>query len=513
MNKEIKVEKTILKASALALRFQPLTARLNNHENLAECRKLFDELKSLPDYPVVNQLIFQCYADLVRGFGNAGMIDEAEQAYNESLAFPRREDMIWEQNWVTVKMIIALSEAGREEEAAELTEKMKQTATDSAQDQAWLAYYIKESKTTLEPIPHTPNEDTTDTDAATEPDETKPYIATWEADGRDFWCGNYEKQEGYAFLRRPFGGHNFWQQPGRFTEETRPRTEAEIAHFESRMGYRLPELLRQQLKQQNGGTVRYDTYVSGTYSDPVLYDVTFQGIPAIGAAYETLSDTYGSYMEPEDWDEALGTGANPDRLYVLSYLHGHSILCLDYGTHEPQPRTEPQVVLYYTESGFEEQLRVDTYSEFVSRLVYNETTYHVGIKTSRTLDQLKDLLTEKLLLDTSRMNADQIAVLKTAHIDTAFQRKEYDPAYCWDYDYHYVALTLCDRKKYLLRLMPNRYRGGNHVFQDNTEYNFILEIEPTDTGYDRVMAGPAWIERLIEKFAATDVEADILLPE
>lgn len=50
MNKEIEAEQAILKASVLAFRFQPLTARLNNPENLAECRKLFDELKSLPFY-------------------------------------------------------------------------------------------------------------------------------------------------------------------------------------------------------------------------------------------------------------------------------------------------------------------------------------------------------------------------------------------------------------------------------------------------------------------------------
>lgn len=67
MNKEKEAEKAILKASALALRFQPLTARMNNPQIVSECHKIFDEIKFLPNYPAENQLIFQCYADLARG--------------------------------------------------------------------------------------------------------------------------------------------------------------------------------------------------------------------------------------------------------------------------------------------------------------------------------------------------------------------------------------------------------------------------------------------------------------
>lgn len=511
------MNEAILLAAQLLTLIQPLTVELGNPQSLAECQKHFARMKELPDHPAVNQQIFTAYAEIVKGYGMAAMIREAEETYRESLRFPRREDMTWEQNYVTVKMIQAYIHNGQTEKARELTEKFTASVTDEPQDQAWLNYYMKDIRKAFDNPAETygippRNENTTaETPTAPEPKEQTPVIPTWQTEGRDFWCGSdYEKHNDYAHLRKPNNGRNFWEQPGKYTPSTRPRTEEEIREFEQRMGYRLPELLRQQLKQQNGGTVRYKTYVHGNYADPILYEGNIQGI---GDAYEKLSDTYGTYMDPEDWDEALGTGANPDRLYVLSYLDGHSLLCLDYGPLEPEPRDEPEVVHYYTETGFREQLRVPTYQQFIERLVYNETTYYVGLKTPMTLDQLKDHLTATLLPDPAKLQPAQKEALQAAHIDLHFERKEYAPHYIWDFDYHYVAMILSERKKFILRLMPNQYRGGNHVLQDDTPYNYILEIDPSDGSYGRAMAGPLWIEQIIQKIARPDIETKIILPE
>ncbi|GEM_PF-1674053 len=511
---------TILLAAQLLALIQPLTLDFGNPHSLAECQKNFARLKELPDHPAVNQQIYTAYAEIVAGYGMAGMISEAEETYRESLQFPRREDMVWEQHYVTVKMIQAYIYNGRTEKARQLTGQFTASVSDEAQDQAWLDYYMKDIRKAFDnpseiygTPPHSENTapQTAEIPAHTEPREETPATPTWQTEGRDFWCGSdYEKHNAYAYLRKTNNGRNFWVQPPKFTPSTRPRTEEEINDFEQRMGYCLPELLREQLKQQNGGTVRYETYVDGTYAEPILYEGDIQGI---GDAYEKLSYTYGSYMDPEDWGKALGEGADPDRLHVLSYLDGHSLLCLDYGTREPQPRPEPEVVQYYTETGFKEQLRVDSYQKFVQHLVYNETTYFVGLKTDLTLDRVKDHLTATLLPDPSQLEPVYKQALEAAHIDFQFERKEYDPHYSWDFDYHYVAIILSERKKFILRLMPNQYRGGNHVFQDDTRYNYILEIDPSDGGYGLAMVGPVWIENIISKFACPGIEVKILLPE
>lgn len=508
-------------AAGLVRRIQSLTTEFPQPQAIRQCKELFAELKALPDLPAVNQLIFQVYADIVKGYGAAQMPAQAEEIYHESLQFPRRADMEWEQHWVTVKMIEALLSSGQTDRAQQLTDKFKASVKNDAQDQAWLNYYMKgidDAFAYPENIYRIPKSETGEDPSPesisfNENKSEKPDLPTWETEGRDFWCTDYDEYNKYAFLRKPKTGRNLWQQPGAFTPSTRPRTEEEITHFEKRMGYRLPELFREHLKVQNGRTLRYETYVYGDYASPELYEGDIQGIPETGGYYETLSDTYGTYMEREMWDEALGKGSNPDRLHVLSYLDGHSILCLDYGVLTTEPREQPEVVIYNTEDNFKEELRVNSYSDFIKRLVYNETAYFVGLKTSMTLDEVKDHLTATLLPDPSKYDKQQRAVLESLHINFQFKRKEYDPHYIWDYDYHYVAVTVVDSKRYILRLMPNKYRGGNHAFQDDTQYNLILEIEPSDGAYGRAMVGPVWIERLIEKFADERMETKILLPE
>lgn len=511
------MNEAILLAAQLLTLIQPLTADFTTPRSIDECQKHFARMKELPDYPAVNQQIFMAYAEIVKGYGMAAMITRAEETYRESLRFPRREDMMWEQNYVTVKMIEAYIYNAQTAKARQLTAQFTASVSDDPQDQAWLNYYMKDIQKAFDNPAETygpahPGKNTThQTPAQPEPPQQPRPLPTWQTEGRDFWCGSdYEKHNAYAHLRKPNNGRNFWQQPPKFTPSTRPRSEQEIQDFEQRMGYRLPELFREQLKQQNGGTVRYETYVDGTYAEPILYEGDIQGI---GDTYEKLSDTYGSYMDPEDWDRALGPGADPDRLHVLSYLDGHGILCLDYGTREPQPRPEPEVVQYYTETGFREQLRVPSYQQFIQHLVYNETTYYVGLKTDLTLDRLKDHLTATLLPDPSQLQPAYIKALRQAHIDFRFERKEYDPHYTWDFDYHYVAIILSERKKFILRLMPNQYRGGNHVLQDDTRYNYILEIDPSDGSYGTAMVGPLWIEQIIQKFTTPTIEAKIILPQ
>lgn len=523
------ITQAVEKAEALTQQMMQAAAE----HRLEDARTIFEELKTQADLPRINQLIYQQYANLLRDYAAAGSIDKAEEIYAECLASDRQKDMDWEVRWVTVKMIEALLSDGQTARATAMRDEMKASAPDGQLDQSWLNYYMSElDKAFANPagIYGTPQaapqeQDTENTQAAGgENDANIPDTddnsgqqteikRTWETEGRDFWCGsNYELHNGYAFLRKPGAERNFWQQPGRFTESTRPRTEAEIADFERRMGYHLPELFRSHLKQQNGGDIRYDTYVDGDNADPVFYEGTIQGIPAIGGPYETLSDTYGTYMDPENWDEALGEGANPDRLHVLSYLDGHSILCLDYGVTAPEPYPQPQVVLYDTEMDFEERLRVESYEKLINHLVYNETSYFVGVKADMTLDQLKDHLTQTLLPDAAQTDPAYKSALESIHIDFEFKRQDYDPHYAWDYDYHYVAMILLDRKKFIVRLMPNQYRGGNHVFQDDTDCNFILDIDPSDGGYGRAMVGPGWIEHIIGKFEAPGIEARIILP-
>lgn len=486
-----------------------------------EVESFFKEMKQLPDLPRINQIIFGQYANIIRDYGSQRQMERIESLYAECMASDRKEDMEWEIHWVTCKMIEALIFDGQSERAEQMRNAFKNLVSDDAQDQAWLNYYLKElDKAFADPasiygIPLTPdNEDKEEDTPLTENEkENRPIRKSMETEGRDFWCGNHYQFDDYARLRKPYSGRNLWLQPTRFTESTRGRTDEELSDFEKGLGYVLPELYKQHMKLQNGGIIRYDTYVCGDIVEPLFGDVTIEPIPAIGGTYEPLSEVYGSYMDREMWDEQLGKGANPDRLYVLSYMYGHEILALDYGIHEPTPRSEPEVVYYNTEMDFEENFRLPSYKHLIDHLVYNQTEYYAGVKTQMSLDQLMLHLSEKLLADKSKLTPGEINILESKWVDFSFEKVGYDPNYgIYDFDYYYRATIQSDNHRYFIKLMLNRRRGGNYIFQDDTECNFIIEINPGNDNYGNAMAGPALIENILNRIADPAVESKIILP-
>lgn len=159
------------------------------------------------------------------------------------------------------------------------------------------------------------------------------------------------------------------------------RTDEQLDRLEAQCGFRLPTLYREQFKVQNGGYPKRTNFADPTGKAYVgsyraLYE---EGDYAVfdDACLSHLTDRYFSMREwlHNIWsDEEIAenlSGWDVEKLVIISFMSGYSLLCLDYGYRKGTHYDEPQVVCIETE-GFEEELRVPTYEAFVGGLVVRE---------------------------------------------------------------------------------------------------------------------------------------------
>ena len=159
---------------------------------------------------------------------------------------------------------------------------------------------------------------------------------------------------------------SIWEPPlFGFSEESRGRTAAELDMHEALTGFRLPALYREHMKKQNGGDVRFRAYQQKDFSD-VLF-LGGEEMAPLEESRSTLRDHLENHLDAPE--EASTLGEHPDRLFILSYMDWHRVLCLDYGLKSMDAFSEPQVILLNMED-LTEDFRAASYDAFVSGLQY-----------------------------------------------------------------------------------------------------------------------------------------------
>lgn len=248
-------------------------------------------------------------------------------------------------------------------------------------------------------------------------------------------------------------------------EERRGRTDAELDRHEAATGYRLPALYRAHMKAQNGGDVRFRAYRQGDFFDGLF--LNGEEMAPLEEARTTMKDFLGNYFTEADMPGQESDVASPlsggrlERLFILSYMDWHRLLCLDYGYDRQAPLAEPRVVLFNMEE-LTEDFRAASYEAFVKGLVYY--TEEGSPEVYYTLRPQRDAL-----------SLDAVADRVARAWRMPFLRVNEDGRYA---GYHpwFSSRGEHDGGAYHVMLQANAYRSGTRPFPER-DAPFILSVE------------------------------------
>lgn len=159
-------------------------------------------------------------------------------------------------------------------------------------------------------------------------------------------------------------------------EDGAGRTDAQLDAWEQQVGgFKLPKLLREQFKVQNGGYPKREAYkdesgqtLAYDYEDSMIdIFINDSHLNPIGGKYLTFRQWLHYIWDDEEIAENL-PGWDLDKVVILSFMYGHSLLFLDYGYLPGTSYDEPQVIRMETDD-FTEEMRVPNWEQFVAGLV------------------------------------------------------------------------------------------------------------------------------------------------
>lgn len=194
------------------------------------------------------------------------------------------------------------------------------------------------------------------------------------------------------------------------------------------------------------------------------------------------------YMDKDKLESSSNTNfLYLDRLPILSNMDGHTILCFDYGYNIENEYETPEIVYFElecAEDGYEERIRLKSYDELISNLVYygyESTSYYIGIKSNESIEKISELIEKSLDLQLE---------IKT------------DDGYGW-YNFekwYYGVLKLNPSLSAYVKLTPNQFLSNTFLFQNDIEFNYVIDIH-LRIGVDSFQDNSNFLKSiLIEKF-------------
>lgn len=259
---------------------------------------------------------------------------------------------------------------------------------------------------------------------------------------------------------------DIWKQPAKgFTDESIGRTEEQIVQKETEIGFKFPNLYREHMKIQNGGYLWKSALIhNGDVNELLFNGSTIDQIIDHGG-YKTLKDVLLEYMDKEELESSTESEfINLERLPILSHMDGHTMLCFDYGYNVESVYEIPEIVHFELEcadNGYEEKLRVKSYDNLISKLVYygyESTSYYVGLKSEESIENIAELINKTF--------------------DLQLEQKV-DNGYGW-YNFekwYYGELKINPTLSAHIRVTPNQFQSKTFLFQNNKDFNYVMDID------------------------------------
>jgi hypothetical protein len=289
---------------------------------------------------------------------------------------------------------------------------------------------------------------------------------------------------------------NFFKQPARgFDAHSQGRTEAQLAEYEKKVGFKLPMSYRELMRQQNGGSVRYEKIAN---EENFNFNGGFSQLRPDLAYYITNFRDY--ILATCDEDELATTQKQlapfyPERLVLFSGLDGHSAAYFDYGYRKAEAVENPSVVfigddgddfLHFAVIG-PQFANFDAFLASLSLDAEMEDAVYLGIVSTNdyatTMQQLAKYLqlNLKIYVDDDRYGHYNFDIWHSAHVPLAL-----DDATLQDYA-EQNGTTLKDMQEWTSTeggtrniytiFSPNQQRAGTYLYHDNPDVTVVMEIK------------------------------------
>lgn len=205
---------------------------------------------------------------------------------------------------------------------------------------------------------------------------------------------------------------NFFKQPALgFDAHSQGRSDAQLAEYEAKVGFKLPPSYRELLRLQNGGSVRYEKIAGeesfsfyGGFSqlrpDLDYYITNFKNYILLTCDEGALADTQKKLAS-----------FYPERLVLFSGLDGHSAAYFDYGYRLKAPVENPAIVfigddgddfLHFSVIG-PQFASFDAFLQSLTLDTEADDAAYLGIVSSNSYDATMQLLAKYLGLNLKLM--------------------------------------------------------------------------------------------------------------
>lgn len=321
-----------------------------------------------------------------------------------------------------------------------------------------------------------------------------------------------EEEHPVLLARKAYSGKHFWRySPARAKKPPLAVTDEVLERWEKTIGLKLPAAYKELFKLQNGGEPWFDTYACDGRALGLF--VNSAELSPLGGEKGLLIGEVYDYVEDEGgWQEVFGPGCKMERLHVISFMYGHSVLCLDYGVKLDEALAEPEVCLLDPERDFADIFRSPSFEHFLGHLVYGGTDFYMSLHSPLGLEALAAQLTERFFAgQVAAMPAASLALLKKNGASFAFERRTSDRSGWFDFEAWYSATVDFGKLKYNIVLSPNACRSGAKLFPDS-EAGYILEVSPRTTPYDNVHAGLGFARDIMEHIESKVIRLELILP-
>ena len=301
---------------------------------------------------------------------------------------------------------------------------------------------------------------------------------------------------------------NFFKQPALgFNEHSQGRTELQLADYEFKSGFKLPQSYRELMKIQNGGSLRYEKIAD------VENFSFYGGFSEMRPDLDFYITNFRDYILLTCEDEDLAITQKelapfyPERLILFAGLDGHSAAYFDYGFRQNKVVETPSVVfigddgddfLHFSVIG-PQFANFDDFLQSLSLDTESEDATYLGIVSSNDYDATILLLKEhlglqlKAYLDDDRYGHYNFDVWHSAHLPLelddetmALYARENDTTL--DRLQDWAAGENKIRQIYTI-FSPNQHRTGTYLYHDNPEITVVLEIKKSWFPMSKPVAG------------------------
>lgn len=281
---------------------------------------------------------------------------------------------------------------------------------------------------------------------------------------------------------------NFWLQPANgFNEKMIGLSSKTLEEKENELGVTFPCLYKQLMQLQNGGGIRRCAFMEDGEEIGNFLSIDFNASRVnTFLDYLRLTKTEAELKEMYDNFEYC----YPERLIIFGDFHGHGGIFFDYGWLQAKRQDEPSVVIITDEGDeflhYQQTKRFDSFKAFIGALeeIQGEPIT-ILISSELEFESFISIVQQKWnsrfeIIDKNKGWTKYFSNCYDGELPLLLDDKTIDQ-YVKDNNANEKEMKEWieqegRERKIKSTFSPNQFLSGTYQFQDNTDYNIVVEI-------------------------------------